>query len=105
METKRNVYSLVYRSLMVGMSISTALFVGGVSLQLARGAGLQVFDPIPLMKIGTVAMILTPVSRVAVSIVAFAVDRDYRFAGITSFVLVMIAISVLLGLSGLHVRG
>lgn len=119
-EPQNNVYSGVYRSLVVGMAISTGLFAVGVLLALFRthGAALQIdplranppgefftgllaLDPVAIMRLGTVAMILTPIARVIASIVAFAVDRDYRFVAITSFVLAAIAGTVALGLLGI----
>jgi uncharacterized membrane protein len=104
METKQNVYSVVYHSLLIGMTVSTILFAAGVTIECLQRAGLSVFDPDLLMKGGTIAMILTPVSRVAVSIFAFAVDRDFKFTGITTFVLATIATSVVLGLTGVEMR-
>jgi uncharacterized membrane protein len=118
-EPQSNVYSGVYHSLVIGMAISTGLFAIGVLLALFRthGAALRIdplranppgeffsgllaLDPVAIMCLGTVAMILTPIARVIASIVAFAVDRDYRFVAITSFVLVAIVGTVALGLLG-----
>lgn len=118
-EPQDNVYSGVYHSLVIGMGISTVLYAIGVLLALLQthGAplridvlranppgefftGLLALDPVAIMRLGTVAMILTPIARVIASIVAFAVDRDYRFVAITSFVLAAIVGTVALGLLG-----
>lgn len=100
METRQHVYSIVYHSLMVGMAVSCTLFAVGVFLQLMDAAGRHLYDAEPVMKMGVIAMILTPISRVVVSIFAFAADRDYRFVAITLAVLGSIAASILLGMHG-----
>lgn len=46
---------------------------------------------------GLLVLIATPVLRVAVSIVAFAVQRDWRFVVMTAIVLVNLLISFLIG--------
>jgi len=119
-EPAANVYAGVFHALTIGMVISTTLFAIGVLLALFRThgaprtidvlrpnppgelfAGVFALDPIAIMRLGTVAMILTPVARVVASIVAFAVDRDYRFVAITSFVLAAIVCTVVLGAMGI----
>jgi uncharacterized membrane protein len=50
-----------------------------------------------IMTVGLLVLIATPVARVAVSIVAFLVQRDWRFACITAAVLLIIALSAFLG--------
>jgi len=45
-------------------------------------------------------LILTPILRVAVSIVAFAVERDRVFIAVTSAVLAVLLISFMLGKIG-----
>lgn len=105
MEPTRRFSSAVYHALLAGMIISTSLFGLAVLLQLAHAAHLAAYDPVLLLKIGTVAMVLTPISRVVVSIIGFAAERDYAFVAVTVIVLVIIAASVLLGLTGVEVRG
>ena len=46
---------------------------------------------------GLLLLIATPVMRVAVSIVAFMVERDWVFVVVTSFVLAMLVLSFVLG--------
>jgi uncharacterized membrane protein len=46
---------------------------------------------------GLLLLIATPVMRVAVSIVAFIVERDWVFVVVTSFVLAMLILSFVLG--------
>jgi len=105
MEPKSGVYSIVYHSLVLGMAVSTALFSLALGLQLLRALGVAAPDPTLLLRLGVIVMILTPVSRVVVSIAAFLRERDYRFAAITLVVLATLICSILLGLSGLEQRG
>jgi uncharacterized membrane protein len=42
------------------------------------------------------------VARVVVSIAAFAADRDYKFVVVTSFVMLVMLLTVTLGLLGLQ---
>jgi uncharacterized membrane protein len=46
---------------------------------------------------GLFLLIATPVMRVAVSIVAFAIDRDWMFVAITTLVLALLILSFFLG--------
>ena len=119
--TEENVYSDVYRVLLVGMVISTTLFVIGVVSALLHprwmaltpgwvrehyhlsvvAAGIKSLDPMVLMMIATALLILTPVARVVVSIYAFVVDGDRKFVVVTSTVLAVMALTVIFGLLGL----
>ncbi|MBI4890390.1 MAG: DUF1634 domain-containing protein [Acidobacteria bacterium] len=115
-----NVYSGVYRTLVAGMYASTTCFGIGVALALLRpstsftvdGAhnfhysaipsGILHADPISFMALGTILTILTPIARVAVSLIAFILDRDRTFAWITLLVLLSAVLSLALGLLGLR---
>ncbi len=116
-----NVYEDVYRVLLGGMLVSTSLFIIAIVRALLRPTfvpltrswirqhyhwsiivqGITSLDPTVIMLIATVLLILTPVSRVVVSIYAFAVDRDRKYLVVTSMVLLVMAITVVLGLFGL----
>lgn len=118
---EENVYKDVYRVLLGGMFVSSALFAVGLALALLHPEtypltpewvrshyhlsviwqGLKRFDPFTLMLVATALLILTPVLRVVISIVAFVVDRDWKFVVVTSTVLVVIAMSVVLAHFGL----
>ena len=52
------------------------------------------------MTVGLLVLIATPVMRVAVSILAFAADRDWRFVAITISVLAILLVSLLVGRAG-----
>ena len=61
-------------------------------------SGLQVLQPQSVIALGLLLLIATPILRVAVSIVAFALERDVRFVVITAVVLgILILSNVLLG--------
>lgn len=118
---EENVYSSVYRVLLGGMFVSTALFAIGIVRLLMHPQfvpltpewvkqhytcstvvhGLATFDPVVLMEVATALLILTPVTRVLVSIYAFLKDRDYKFVVVTSVVFIVIVLAVVLGLLGL----
>jgi uncharacterized membrane protein YfcA/uncharacterized membrane protein len=57
-------------------------------------AGLLIFRPQAVIALGLLLLIATPVVRVAVSIVAFAVERDRRFVVITTLVLLILLFSI-----------
>lgn len=120
--TEENVYADVYRVLVGGMLVSTALFAIGVIRALMHPTympltpewvrqhynlgvlvhGLKTLDPTSIMMVATILLILTPVVRVIVSIWAFAVDRDFKFVGITVIVFLVMVVTVIAGLLGLH---
>ena len=116
-----DVYADVYRVLLAGMYVTTALFVVGLILALLHPAlvpldpdwvsshyhwrpvvsGRAHGDPSAYMLTATLMLILTPVVRVAVSIYAFAVDGDYKYAGITGVVLLIMILTVVFSRLGL----
>ncbi|MGH9412683.1 MAG: DUF1634 domain-containing protein [Terriglobales bacterium] len=118
-EAPTNVYAVVYKALLWGMILSSALFALGMVLALDRhtvislGAmkavswsqfwrGLLHLDPTALMQLATVVLILTPVSRVFLAFVTFWVDHDRKFVLVCGTVLGVIVLTVILGRLGLH---
>jgi uncharacterized membrane protein len=117
-----NVYADVYRVLMAGMYLTTAMFVIGLVLALRRPSfvpldpawvsshyhwsvvlrGLRSGDPAAYMLTATLMLILTPVVRVIVSIYAFLVDGDRKYAAISGVVLFVMALTVVLSRLGLR---
>jgi uncharacterized membrane protein len=59
--------------------------------------GLKHFRGEAVIMTGLLLLIATPVMRVAVSIVAFLIERDWIFVIVTSFVLAMLLLSFFLG--------
>ncbi len=118
---EENVYTQVYRVLVIGMIVSSTLFAAGIVAALLHPmvipltrewirsqyrlstvlSGLTQLRPISLMLVATALLILTPVARVVVSIYAFAVDHDRKYVFITCTLLAVMALTVVLGLLGL----
>lgn len=111
--------------LRVGVGISVVLLVGGVFLSLIRHPGymtdaatmaqvrtdgeafphsiqtltveLRQVRGRAIIALGLLVLIATPVVRVGVSVVAFLIERDWRFAVITALVFLVLALSAFLG--------
>ena len=49
----------------------------------------------PFIQLGLILLIATPVTRVAVSVVAFAIERDWLYVGITLVVLTVLIYGLL----------
>ncbi len=116
-----NVYANVYRVLLAGMIVSSALFALGLVRALMLNTqfpltpdwlrqhyhwrvvvhGLATLDPTALMMVATVLLILTPVARVLVSVYAFYVDRDHRYVAVTSTVFLIMVLTFVLSHFGL----
>ncbi|MDL1898036.1 DUF1634 domain-containing protein [Anaerolineae bacterium CFX7] len=108
---QRDVNDVVHQMLIVGLVVSTALMVFGLALDifyrrvppttvpqigevLPRMAELR---PSGFLAAGLLVLIATPILRVAGSIFAFLHERDFLYAGITAFVLLIVLASLLLG--------
>jgi Predicted membrane protein len=63
----------------------------------ALWTGLVAFDPASVIAAGLLMLIATPFARVAVSIVAFALERDWRYVAITALVLAILVTGVVIG--------
>ena len=102
---------LVYRVLAVGLVVSAALLVTGMVVWAVHGGrlpgsvagpwratrqlvGLQ---PEGFFSLGLLALILTPVVRVAGSVAVFAKERDWRYVLITSGVLAAMIAGLVVG--------
>ena len=64
------------------------------------GQGLARGDPQAIIIFGLLVLLATPVVRVAVSIVAFLLERDWRYVVITTLVLLILLISFFPGKGG-----
>jgi uncharacterized membrane protein len=60
------------------------------------GAGLAALRPQAIAQLGLVVLVATPVVRVLTSLVAFALERDRLYVGITAAVLVILLAAVFL---------
>jgi uncharacterized membrane protein len=63
-------------------------------------SGLIVLKPYAIIALGLLVLIAIPVARVAVSVVAFALERDGLYVVITAFVLAMLLLSFAIGEAG-----
>ncbi|HEX6540547.1 MAG TPA: DUF1634 domain-containing protein [Ktedonobacterales bacterium] len=68
--------------------------LSGIARRLGRG------EPLALIALGLLILLLTPILRVAVSIITFAIERDWLYTGITLLVLIILLVSLLLGRGG-----
>ena len=62
-----------------------------------EGAGLLALQGRAVVVLGLLTLIATPIVRVAVSIIAFAIDGDWTYVVITSVVLAVLLLSFFLG--------
>ncbi|MGI9060102.1 MAG: TSUP family transporter [Ktedonobacteraceae bacterium] len=113
LKTVNTTYTLIGTILQVGVILSAAVILIGLfllSLQPDKFApqrlnlfpqtfsqvwsGLLVLRPQAVITLGLLLLIATPVVRVAVSIPAFAIERDRRFVVITTIVLLILLFSI-----------
>jgi Protein of unknown function (DUF1634) len=102
----------VHLSLLVGLVLSGLLMAGGLVLALvfdqprpvgappATGTLLRRAiggDGLALMDLGMLALMATPVLRVAVLTVGWCLERDWRFAAVAAVVLGLLGLSLALG--------
>ncbi len=62
--------------------------------------GVLLFKPYAIIALGLIVLIAIPVFRVAVSVIAFAWERDWLYVFITAFVLAMLLLSFAIGEAG-----
>lgn len=63
-------------------------------------SGVLAFKPYAIISLGLLVLIAIPVMRVAVSVIAFALERDWLYVAITGFVLVILLLSFAIGEGG-----
>jgi uncharacterized membrane protein len=83
-----------------GVTIHELLDNGGSRVSVTPGSifdGLKDFDPISVIQLGLLLLILTPIVRVAMTLMLFVKQADLIFVGITGIVLIVL----LLGFSGI----
>jgi uncharacterized membrane protein len=105
--------------LRIGVILSAAIICIGLAMLVAEGtiahtmridaavayprdlgalfSGLLALDPASVIALGLVVLIATPFIRVAVSIMAFALERDWRYVAITAIVLAILFAGIILG--------
>ena len=63
-------------------------------------SGLLALKPYSIIVLGLLVLIAIPVMRVAVSVVAFVMERDWLYVWITAFVLIVLLLSFAIGEAG-----
>lgn len=108
---------LISKFLRVGVLISASFVLVGLTMFLFTGYsgysgenfptsisavlhGLISLKPYGIISFGLILLILTPVFRVAVSIIVFMKSKDYLYVKITSLVLFILVLSFCLGKVG-----
>jgi uncharacterized membrane protein len=108
---RRDLNEVVHRVLIVGLAISTALMLAGVGLNVFYQRDLPTvvpdigdvisrvlaLRPSGFLALGLLVLIATPILRVIGSIGAFLYERDWRYAGVGTLVLLVLLISLVLG--------
>lgn len=115
---RQDISMLIGWVLQGGVIISSAIILLGVLLLLLSPGGLAVqaqtfphtlnqiwnstlaLQPQGIIVLGLLLLIATPVIRVIVSVIAFAVERDRQFIAISFLVLAILCLSFLLGKGG-----
>lgn len=62
--------------------------------------GLARLEPLAVIQLGVVVLLATPILRVAFSIIAFLIEKDYLYVVITCIVLAIILINMIDGVAG-----
>jgi uncharacterized membrane protein len=108
---RRNLNEIVHGVLVVGLAASTLCMLVGIAFALADRRQLPssvpgigdvlsravALRPSGFLGLGLLILIATPILRVIGSIGAFLYERDWRFAGMTTLVLAVLAASLVLG--------
>ena len=97
MTKEHNLELAVGRVLWFGIMASTICLAIGLILTLA---GAATFVAAHLLTIGVVVLLATPAGRVVVSIVDYALDRDWTFVTLTIIVLLELVASVFAAVYG-----
>ncbi|WP_047999322.1 DUF1634 domain-containing protein [Lactiplantibacillus herbarum] len=116
-EEMHQVEMMIGYILRIGVMVSAIVLVIGMVLMLIEGnggypngvephsfatiwAGVISLKPYAVIMLGLFLLILTPTLRVAVSIYAFAVEKDRLYVWITTIVLVILIIASIIGYLG-----
>jgi uncharacterized membrane protein len=83
--------------LTAGVLASTGLLAAGLLLQLLR---VEPDAAAALTRAGLMVLMATPVARVVVSVVEYALERDWLFAALTTTVLIILLGSLVVSMRG-----
>jgi uncharacterized membrane protein len=108
---RRLLNAYIHKLLTLGLAVSTVTMLVGIALEifehteapshipgftetLRRLTALQASG---FLALGLLVLIMTPILRVAGSFIAFLYEHDWRFAGMTFLVLIILFLSVIFG--------
>jgi uncharacterized membrane protein len=109
----RQLELFVSNVLRIGVAISGLLILIGLGLFLITGDnslqfgvstldwiiwGSPFLEPSHILFLGFIVLVLTPLCRVGASVIAYIYQRDWAFASITGFVLLVLVAGMVLGL-------
>lgn len=108
---QKNFDEVLHKLLIIGLGLSVLLILFGLALSLVKHEPIP--TTVPSLKIivaqvlslqssgflilGILVLIATPIIRVISSIIAFIIEKDWRFAGITLIVLLIVIASIITG--------
>ena len=99
--------------LRIGVAVSGVLIIIGLGLFMVSGDnsyptgeaslhwilyGDPFFAPSHILFLGFITLVATPLLRVAASVIAYIIEKDWIYTAITGFVLVVLVIGMVLGL-------
>ncbi|MGO9482032.1 MAG: DUF1634 domain-containing protein [Candidatus Kryptoniota bacterium] len=111
----RFINKVVANILAIGIYTTVGFYLIGLILLFAKGdsvpdvssqyfhslrtllSGILSLNPRSFLYLGTVSLILTPVSRVLISIFAFWMEKDRKFVFVTAMVFLVIIASIVVG--------
>lgn len=118
---KKALNTLIGMALKIGVLVSfTLILTGGIAYLIGHGqhsgnfatfkdytlpmkdmlTGAIAFQPKPLIQLGIVILIGTPIMRVIFSAFSFALEKDYLYTTLTIIVLLIITLSMVTGYAG-----
>ena len=90
---------LSFSIMIVGLVLYAITPTEGTTLPLDKVLdGILKGNPIAVIDLGIVILIATPLVRVIAACLTFGAERDYRFVGVSLFVLAMIILAVFIKL-------
>ncbi len=95
--------------LLLGAAASLAIMLAGFALQGSAPlpgsfpaqppavvlAGVRQLQPLAVVNLGILVLMATPVARVIIAFVGFALQRRWRFVGVSGFVFLVLMASIL----------
>lgn len=111
---QKDLDQVIHQLLVIGLVISVSFMLVGLVLDLTMHRVIptaipqisEIFSralalrPSGFLSLGLLVLMATPIVRVIGSFIAFIYERDWRYAGITFLVLIIVTLSVVLGKGG-----